>query len=142
MRMAWCWRRSRTSTGPLEEPFRIFSGGIGQWWPVKGHSGACCNLAARAGRVPGNLPIRSPGMAILTKGVEAVRSMVARTFATYVAGKGDSYLRRLSRLGHGQLCERIRGIWRSGGAGLGASVVPSAFQQLLCLVTNSSTQAR
>ncbi|HEY8491714.1 MAG TPA: LLM class flavin-dependent oxidoreductase [Dehalococcoidia bacterium] len=100
------------------------------------------DAAAKAGRNPADLVVRSPGTIVITKDVERARAGVAGGFAFYVARMGVFYYEHVTRLGYGELADRIRQAWEEGGSRAGAAAVPGDLQQALGLVTDSVEAAR
>lgn len=98
--------------------------------------------AAKAGRNPDDLTVRSPGTVVITKDVDRARAGVAGGYAFYIARMGVFYYEHTKRLGYGDLADRIRQAWEQGGSRAALQAVPPEFQQQLGLVTDSVEAAR
>ena len=79
--------------------------------------------AARAGRDPKSVMVKSPSTIHVTGNPERARAIQAGTLAFYAARMGTFYAEQLTRFGFGDDVKRIREAWASGGSKAGADAV-------------------
>jgi alkanesulfonate monooxygenase SsuD/methylene tetrahydromethanopterin reductase-like flavin-dependent oxidoreductase (luciferase family) len=79
--------------------------------------------AARAGRDPESVMVKSPSTIHVTGNPERARAIQAGTLAFYAARMGTFYAEQLTRFGFGDDVKRIREAWASGGSKAGADAV-------------------
>ncbi|HJP40362.1 MAG TPA: LLM class flavin-dependent oxidoreductase [Dehalococcoidia bacterium] len=123
----------------------IADGWLPIWTPIgelPAVAKAVRDQSVAAGRPADAVTIRSPGGVTLTNDVESARAATAGAFAFYVARMGKFYANHLTRIGHGDVVEKVRAAWEDGGSGAAAAAVPPDLQQSLGLVTDSVEQAR
>lgn len=88
-------------------------------------------LAAKAGRDPHSIQVKSPGIVHVTSQVERARAAHAGNTAFYAARMGTFYAEQLTRFGFGDDVRKIKEAWAQGGAkAAGAAVSPRLTQEL------------
>ena len=100
------------------------------------------DTAAKAGRDPQALTVRSPGGITITKNVERAKAGVAGGLAFYVSRMGVFYYEHVSRLGYADEAAAIKRAFDEGGSQAGAAAVPEQLQQQVGFVTDSIDAAR
>ncbi len=98
--------------------------------------------AARAGRDPAALTVRSPGVIVLGRDVERARRAAKGNLAFYIARMGVFYYRNLSRMLGEEAVAPIKDAWEAGGAAAGAEAVPDDLSEAMTFVTDSVEAAR
>lgn len=129
----------------LQITAEVADGWLPIWTPIEALPAVTKAFRERvvgAGRAADAVTVRSPGGIVFTKDVERARAAVAGNFAFYMARMGVFYHRHLTRLGYGDVADRVRAAWDKGGSSAGAAAVPPELQQSLTLVTNSVEAAR
>ena len=123
----------------------VADGWLPIWTPIENAAGIIADLRDRseaAGRPRDAVDVRSPGGVTLARDVDAARAAVAGSFAFYLARMGVFYANHLTRLGYGDVVERVKAAWADGGSGAARSAVPPELQQSLVFVTDSVEEAR
>lgn len=81
------------------------------------------DLAAKAGREPRSIAVKSPGAVHVTANPVKARAAHAGTTAFYAARMGTFYAEQLTRFGFGDEVKKIREAWAAGGAKAGTEAV-------------------
>jgi len=130
----------------VRQTARIADGWLPIWTPIERIAEEVKRFrdtAAKAGRDPQSLIVRSPGGITITKDVERAKQGVAGSFAFYVSRMGVFYYQHLSRLGYADDVAAIKGAWENkGGSKAGTSAVTEDLQQAVGFVTDSIDAAR
>lgn len=129
----------------VRQTARIADGWIPIWTPVDKVGEEIRLLretAAKAGRDPESITVRSPGGITITKNVERAKAGVAGGLAFYVSRMGVFYYEHVSRLGYADEAAAIKRAWEEGGSGAATAVVPEHLQQGMGFVTDSVEAAR
>ncbi|HTY54662.1 MAG TPA: LLM class flavin-dependent oxidoreductase, partial [Candidatus Binataceae bacterium] len=84
-------------------------------------------IAVSAGRDPGALAVRAPGVVHVTSDVARSRASLAGNIAFYIARMGTFYGEQLTRWGWGKVVQPVRDAWAAGGAKAGAAAVPTGL---------------
>ncbi|MFZ0887153.1 MAG: LLM class flavin-dependent oxidoreductase [Candidatus Binataceae bacterium] len=100
------------------------------WMPVmipmsalKKTIGEFRDVAAKAGRDPRSVAVKSAGAVHVTRDPDRARAAHAGTTAFYAARMGTFYGEQLTRFGFGNDVKKIRDAWAAGGAKAGAEAV-------------------
>src|SRR5262249_36293580 len=110
----------------VRQTARSADGWIRIWTPIERAAEviqAFRDTAAKAGRDPAGLMVRSPGGITITKNVERAKAGVAGGFAFYVSRMGVFYYQHLARLGYADEVAAIKGAWDKGGSQAGTQAV-------------------
>ena len=129
----------------VRQTARIADGWLPIWTPIEKAADEIKRFresAAKAGRDPAALTVRSPGGIRITTDVERARAGVAGSFAFYVSRMGVFYYQHISRLGYEDDAAAIKRAFDEGGSKAGAAAVPAHLQQQLGFVTDSVDAAR
>ena len=129
----------------VRQTARIADGWLPIWTPLEKMADVIREFretAAKAGRDPASLTVRSPGGITITKNVERAKAGVAGGLAFYVSRMGVFYYQHVSRLGYADEAAAIKGAWDKGGREAGAAAVPEHLQQGVGFVTDSVDAAR
>jgi len=129
----------------VRQTARIADGWLPIWTPIEKLGEEIARLretAAKAGRDPKSIVVRSPGAITITKNVERAKAGVAGGLAFYVSRMGVFYYEHMSRLGYADETAAIKRAWEEGGSQAGAAAVPEQLQQQLGFVTDSVDAAR
>ncbi|MGH2584689.1 MAG: LLM class flavin-dependent oxidoreductase, partial [Dehalococcoidia bacterium] len=133
------------SPASVRQTARIADGWLPIWTPIEKLSEEITRLretAAKAGRDPKAIVVRSPGGITITKKVERAKAGVAGGLAFYVSRMGVFYYEHMSRLGYADETAAIKRAWEEGGSQAGTAAVPEQLQQQLGFVTDSVDAAR
>lgn len=129
----------------VRQTARIADGWIPIWTPIEKIGEEIKRLretAAKAGRDPEAITVRSPGGITITKNIERAKAGVAGGLAFYVSRMGVFYYEHVSRLGYADEAAAIKKAWEEGGSAAGAAAVPEHLQQQMGFVTDSVEAAR
>ncbi|HZU76724.1 MAG TPA: LLM class flavin-dependent oxidoreductase, partial [Dehalococcoidia bacterium] len=131
----------------VEQTAQIADGWLPIWTPIQDVAGEVKRFraaAAKAGRDPNSLTVRSPGSITITRkeDVERTRKGVAGSFAFYLARMGVFYYEHVSRLGYEEEAAAIKAAFDQNGSQAGAAAVPDELQQAVGFVTDSVDAAR
>jgi alkanesulfonate monooxygenase SsuD/methylene tetrahydromethanopterin reductase-like flavin-dependent oxidoreductase (luciferase family) len=129
----------------VRQTARIADGWIPIWTPIEKIGDEINQLretAAKAGRDPKSITVRSPGGITITKKVDRAKAGVAGGLAFYVSRMGVFYYEHVSRLGYADEAAAIKKAWEEGGSQAGAAAVPEHLQQQMGYVTDSVEAAR
>jgi F420-dependent oxidoreductase-like protein len=129
----------------VRQTARIADGWLPIWTPLEKLSAeiqAFRDTAAKAGRDPAALVVRSPGSIRITSEVDRARAGVAGSLAFYLSRMGVFYYQHLTRLGYADEAAAIKRAWDEGGSAAGAAAVPPDLQQQVGFVTDSVEAAR
>jgi len=80
-------------------------------------------MAAKAGRDPKSIAVKSPSTIHVTGNPDRARAIQAGTLSFYVARMGAFYAEQLTRFGFGDDVRRIREAWAAGGSKAGTEAV-------------------
>jgi F420-dependent oxidoreductase-like protein len=135
------------SLGPrsVRQTAAIADGWLPIWTPIGDLAGEIARFraaAARAGRDPASVLVRSAGTTVLTTDPPRALKAARRTLAFYVARMGDFYRQHLTRLGYGEIAAAITRAYAEGGSGAGLAATPEDLTQAMGLVTGSVDEAR
>jgi F420-dependent oxidoreductase-like protein len=129
----------------VRQTARIADGWIPIWTPIEKIGEEIKLLrdtAAKAGRDPESITVRSPGGITITKNLDRAKAGVAGGLAFYVSRMGDFYYEHVSRLGYADEAAAIKRAWDEGGSQAGTAAVPEHLQQQMGFVTDSVEAAR
>jgi alkanesulfonate monooxygenase SsuD/methylene tetrahydromethanopterin reductase-like flavin-dependent oxidoreductase (luciferase family) len=129
----------------VRQTARIADGWIPIWTPIEKIDEEIKLLretAAKAGRDPESITVRSPGGITITKNLDRAKSGVAGGLAFYVSRMGVFYYEHVSRLGYADEAAAIKRAWDEGGSQAGTAAVPEHLQQQMGFVTDSVEAAR
>lgn len=84
--------------------------------------------AAKAGRDPDALIVRSPSGITVTNRPDAARQRANGTLAFYISRMGRFYYEQVSRLGYADEAAAIRRAWDEGGAAAGTAAITPEMQ--------------
>jgi F420-dependent oxidoreductase-like protein len=129
----------------VRQTARIADGWIPIWTPIEKVGDEIKLLrdtAAKAGRDPESITVRSPGGITITKNLDRAKAGVAGGLAFYVSRMGVFYYEHVSRLGYADEAAAIKRAWDEGGSQAGAAAVPEHLQQQMGFVTDSVEAAR
>jgi F420-dependent oxidoreductase-like protein len=129
----------------VRQTARIADGWIPIWTPIEKIDEEIKLLretAAKAGRDPESITVRSPGGITITKNLDRAKAGVAGGLAFYVSRMGVFYYEHVSRLGYADEAAAIKRAWDEGGSQAGTAAVPEHLQQQMGFVTDSVEAAR
>jgi F420-dependent oxidoreductase-like protein len=129
----------------VRQTARIADGWIPIWTPIEKVDEEIKLLretAAKAGRDPESITVRSPGGITVTKNLDRAKAGVAGGLAFYVSRMGVFYYEHVSRLGYADEAAAIKRAWDEGGSQAGTAAVPEHLQQQMGFVTDSVEAAR
>jgi alkanesulfonate monooxygenase SsuD/methylene tetrahydromethanopterin reductase-like flavin-dependent oxidoreductase (luciferase family) len=129
----------------VRQTARIADGWLPIWTPLEKMPEVVKEFreaAAKAGRNPDDLVVRSPGGITITKNVERAKAGVAGGLAFYVSRMGVFYYEHIARLGYADEAAAIKRAWDEGGSGAGGAAVAESLQQGVGFVTDSIEAAR
>jgi F420-dependent oxidoreductase-like protein len=135
------------SLGPrsVRQTAEIADGWLPIWTPLPDLPGEIARFraaAAKAGRDPASLLVRSAGTTVVTTDIARSLKAARRALAFYVARMGTFYREHLSRLGHGEAADAIVRGYAEGGSGGGLAATPEELTLAMGLVTDSVDAAR
>ncbi|MGD9894439.1 MAG: LLM class flavin-dependent oxidoreductase [Dehalococcoidia bacterium] len=129
----------------VRQTARIADGWIPIWTPIEKVDEEIKLLretAAKAGRDPESITVRSPGGITITQNLDRAKAGVAGGLAFYVSRMGVFYYEHVSRLGYADEAAAIKRAWDEGGSQAGIAAVPEHLQQQMGFVTDSVDAAR
>lgn len=129
----------------VRQTARIADGWLPIWTPLSNVAEEIKSFrdaAAKVGRDPAELTVRSPGGITITKHVERAKAGVAGGLSFYVSRMGVFYYQHISRLGYADEAATIKRAFDEGGSKQATLAVPETLQQGVGFVTDSIDEAR
>lgn len=105
------------------------------WLPMKklkAEIDAVRSMSMAVGRPADAVSVRAPSTVAVTTHVDKARAAHAGTAAFYIGRMGVYYAAQLTRLGHGETVEKVKGAWQNGSRAAAETVTDELVDETFC----------